>query len=357
MGGARALGLDREIGSIEAGKRADLVVLDYRAFGLTPTLDPDPEPRLSRPREGRGDRARRRPRRGGRAPARPRGRRRARRRRPGRRHRGLAPLRREVRRHHGGDSDASAAPERRSMASAAELRARIKVCMFDQYGTVVDMQAGLTAVDRPVPPREGLDGRSRTAFVTWWRRTHFENSMIDALLQREHTPVPGDRPPVAGLGPRARRDPAHAWTRCATWWPRSSGCVRFRRSPPPSPASSAGSGSPCSRTAIPDMLEAAKPHHGIPFDAVISAAVANAFKPHVATYTRAAEIMGVPMHEVLFVANHAFDCIGAKSAGHARRVRRPPQAALRRDAAPARPHRRRHDGARGCPRRARTVPG
>jgi hypothetical protein len=30
------------------------------------------------------------------------------------------------------------------MASAAELRARIEVCMFDQYGTVVDMQAGLT---------------------------------------------------------------------------------------------------------------------------------------------------------------------------------------------------------------------
>ena len=26
------------------------------------------------------------------------------------------------------------------------------------------------------------------SFVTWWRRTHFENSMIDALLHREHTP-------------------------------------------------------------------------------------------------------------------------------------------------------------------------
>jgi FMN phosphatase YigB (HAD superfamily) len=43
-------------------------------------------------------------------------------------------------------------------------------------------------------------------------------------------------------------------------------------------------------------------------------AVANAFKPHVATYTKAAEIVGVRMDEVLFIANHAFDCIGAKSA-------------------------------------------
>jgi 2-haloacid dehalogenase len=65
----------------------------------------------------------------------------------------------------------------------------------------------------------------------------------------------------------------------------------------------------------PDMLETAKAFHRIPFDAVISVAVANSFKPHVATYTKAAELMSVRMEEVLFVANHAFDCIGAKSAG------------------------------------------
>ena len=65
----------------------------------------------------------------------------------------------------------------------------------------------------------------------------------------------------------------------------------------------------------PDMLEAAKQYHRIPFDRVISVAEANAFKPHVATYTKAAELIGVQLDEVLFVANHAFDCIGAKSAG------------------------------------------
>ena len=40
MGGAEALGMGAGIGSIEPGKRADLQMLDYRRFGLTPTLDP-----------------------------------------------------------------------------------------------------------------------------------------------------------------------------------------------------------------------------------------------------------------------------------------------------------------------------
>src|ERR1700760_3738117 len=58
--------------------------------------------------------------------------------------------------------------------------------MFDQYGTVVDMQGGLREFAAPFLKAKGWTG-DPNAFVTWWRRTHFENSMIDALLGRQHT--------------------------------------------------------------------------------------------------------------------------------------------------------------------------
>src|SRR5438093_11416994 len=68
-----------------------------------------------------------------------------------------------------------------------DLRSAVEVCMFDQYGTVVDMQSGLVEVATPYLKSKGWPGNPNS-FVTWWRRTHFENSMIDALLQRDHTP-------------------------------------------------------------------------------------------------------------------------------------------------------------------------
>jgi len=64
-----------------------------------------------------------------------------------------------------------------------------------------------------------------------------------------------------------------------------------------------------------DMLKAAGPHIGFPFDHVISAQEAGHFKPHWKTYAKAEEIIGSDRSSILFVANHVFDCIGAKSYG------------------------------------------
>jgi 2-haloacid dehalogenase len=199
------------------------------------------------------------------------------------------------------------------MADIGELKRTIKVCMFDQYGTVVDMQTGLTEIATPYLKAKGWSG-SPDAFVTWWRRTHFENSMIDALLHKAHTPYReiGHRS-VAHVLERAgipyTLDEVRALVaeieklRCFPEVPEALMRLKTRYK------------LVVLSNGDPDMLEAAKPHHGIPFDRVISVAEASSFKPHVATYTKAAELVGVRMDEVLFVANHAFDCIGAKSAG------------------------------------------
>ncbi len=194
-----------------------------------------------------------------------------------------------------------------------ELRAKIRVLMFDQYGTVVDMQSGLVEAVTPYLTSKGWNGRP-DAFVTWWRRTHFENSMIDGLLHREHIPY------------RRIGEISVDYTLERAGIAHTEEEVRFLvaqieklRPFPDVPAALAQLHRRYQLAVLsngdPDMLEAARPYHGIAFDHIISVATAGAFKPHVATYIRAAQIVGVAMDEILFVANHAFDCVGAKAAG------------------------------------------
>ena len=193
------------------------------------------------------------------------------------------------------------------------LRASIKICMFDQYGTVVAMQSGLTEIATPFLKKKGWSGNP-SSFVTWWRRTHFENSMIDALLHRDHTPY-------REIG---HRSVAHVMDRAGIEYTMDEvrylvGEIEKLRCFPEVPEALARLQTKYKLVVLSngdrDMLETAKRYHKIPFDKVISVAEANSFKPHVATYTKAAEIMGVRMDEVLFVANHAFDCIGAQAQG------------------------------------------
>ena len=199
------------------------------------------------------------------------------------------------------------------MADAAALRQKIKVCMFDQYGTLVDMQGGLREVVTPFLAAKGWSGNPNS-FVTWWRRTHFENSMIDALLHRAHMPYREiGHLSLQQVMRRAGID--HTMDEV-----RDLVAAIERLKPFPEVPAALDRLRTRYRIAVlsngdPDMLAAAKPYHGLAYDVTISVAEANAFKPHVATYTRAADILRVPMDQVLFVANHEFDCVGAKAAG------------------------------------------
>ena len=200
------------------------------------------------------------------------------------------------------------------MATIDSLKRDIKVLVFDQYGTIVDMQKGLVEAATPFLKQKGWGGKPGS-FVTWWRRTHFENSMIDALCDRGHTPY-------REIGQRAV---AYVMDRCGINY--TSDEVRAlvaeieRLKPfPDVVAALAQLRSHGYKLAIlsngdRDMLAAAGPHIGFAFDHVISVEEAGYFKPHWKTYAKAEKIIGANRTAILFVANHAFDCIGAKSYG------------------------------------------
>jgi 2-haloacid dehalogenase len=189
----------------------------------------------------------------------------------------------------------------------------VHTLMFDLYGTVVDMQGGLSRAVAPYLSRKEWHGQP-DALVTWWRRSLFESSMVDALLHRDHTLY-------RELGERAldytltRADIDHTEDEVREL---TSEIVRLR--PFPEVVQALKKLTNCYQLTTlsdgdPDMLDAARPCIGFGFDLMISTAQAGSFKPHVATYRMAAEQVGAAPDKILYVAGHPFDCIGAKAYG------------------------------------------
>lgn len=191
----------------------------------------------------------------------------------------------------------------------------LKYLTFDLYGTVVDMQDGLVEMVTPFLKDKGWDGRPNQ-FVTWWRRTHFENSMIDALCDRGHTLY-------REIG---HRSVSHVMDRAGIVY--STDDVHWlvaqieKLRPFPDVLEALGRLKTRYRLAIlsngdRDMLRNAAPYVGFEFDATISVEEAGYFKPHFATYAKTAELLDEAPARIMHVANHPFDCIGAKAAGMA----------------------------------------
>ncbi len=179
----------------------------------------------------------------------------------------------------------------------------ITVLTFDQYGTIVDMQTGLTEAVTPFLHAKGWSGEPHR-FVTWWRRTHYEDSMIDALCNQGHTPY-------REIGHRAV---AHVMRRAGIAYTPND--VRWLVSqietlrPFPEVIAALHKLQTRYRLVIlsngdRDMLEHAKPYLGFAFDQTISVEEAGYFKPHFATYQKAAALIGEDRSRIMHIANHA----------------------------------------------------
>ncbi|MEL6374357.1 MAG: haloacid dehalogenase type II [Pseudomonadota bacterium] len=206
------------------------------------------------------------------------------------------------------------------MATITDLLQReTRALVFDLYGTVVDMQGGLVEIATPFLQDKGWEG-DPNQFVTWWRRTHFEDSMIDALCDRGHTPY-------RQVGHRAvsqvmeRAGIAHDQDEVRALVGAIETLNPFPEVVDAMARLKEGYKLFVLSNGDRDMLEVARAHLvDIDFDDVISVQEAGYFKPHAMTYQTAEDVIGLDHPEIersgiLFVANHAFDCIGAKAHG------------------------------------------
>jgi 2-haloacid dehalogenase len=150
--------------------------------------------------------------------------------------------------------------------------------------------------------------------VTWWRRTHFESSMIDALLRREHTPYREIGRQALAL--TLERASVHHTDAEVT---RLVSEIERLRPFPDVPEALARLSGRYRLTVLsngdPDMLGRGIAFAGLRFERSISAAEAGSFKPDAVTYRTAAELLGLEVQRILFVASHAFDCVGAGACG------------------------------------------
>ncbi|GGG12969.1 haloacid dehalogenase [Rhodococcoides trifolii] len=199
----------------------------------------------------------------------------------------------------------------------------VRAALFDVFGTVVDWRTGIAGhVDEWMDTR-GVTGVDSFAFADEWRSRydpsmrevregrrpfarldvlHREN-LVEVLLSHRITASDDD---VDALN--------SSWHALPAWPDSVAGITRMKSAMIVAPLSNGNV------SLLLDMAKAA----GIPWDAVLGAEVAHAYKPTPDAYLRTADILGLAPEECLMVAAHNSDLKAAQQCGFGTAfVRRP----------------------------------
>jgi len=193
----------------------------------------------------------------------------------------------------------------------------VKALVFDVFGTVVDWRSGVARDARAFLGRHGKAGVDPHAFADAWRRRyqpameqvragHRPFTRLDVLHRENLDGVLRDH----GLDPAAIEAEEldwlnRAWHRLDPWPDTIPGLLRLRARHFLAPLSNGNI------LLLANMAKRA----GIPWDAVLGAEVAQAYKPQREAYTRTAEVLALAPSEVALVAAHNGDLAAARKAG------------------------------------------
>lgn len=190
----------------------------------------------------------------------------------------------------------------------------VKALVFDTFGTVVDWRGGIAREARRFLAAQGRSEIDPLAFADAWRRK-YQPAMeavrsgrrpftrLDVLHRENLDALLADHGITAE---EAARDALNrAWHRLDPWPDAIPGLLRLRPRFFLAPLSNGNI------LLLANMAKRA----GIPWDAILGAEAAQAYKPQPESYTRTAEILGLAPGEVALVAAHNGDLAAARNAG------------------------------------------
>lgn len=187
--------------------------------------------------------------------------------------------------------------------------------IFDVFGTVVDWRSGVAREAARFFDRKGIDA-DPLAFADAWRgeyqpameRIRAGGRAYVALdtLHRENLDIVLDRFGLSGRFSRSERAEFNrAWEKLPPWPDSVPGLTRLKRR---------FIIAPCSNGSIALMTRLAK-FGGLPWDAIVGAEIARAYKPQPEVYLRSCEALALSPGEVVMVAAHNSDLAAARSCG------------------------------------------
>jgi len=192
---------------------------------------------------------------------------------------------------------------------------RIKACLFDVFGTVVDWRTSVSRDLAAYAKQKGLPALDWVEFTMEWRKL-YQPSMDEVrsgrrawtildVLHRESLETLVKRYGIKNLTEADLEYMNRAWHRLTPWPDVIEGLTRLKKK---------YIIAPCSNGNIALMVNLAK-HSGLPWDAILGAETAGAYKPLAAAYLTSCRHLGLKPGEVVMVAAHNSDLKAAKAQG------------------------------------------
>jgi 2-haloacid dehalogenase len=191
----------------------------------------------------------------------------------------------------------------------------IRACLFDVFGTVVDWRTSVSRDLAAFAKNKGIRGIDWLEFAVEWRKL-YQPSMEEVrsgrraftildVLHRESLDQLVSRYKLQGLAEADIDHMNRAWHRLEPWPDAVPGLARLKTK---------FIIAPCSNGNIALMVNLAK-RAGLPWDCVLGAETARAYKPMPDAYLRSCAQLGLAPGLVMMVAAHNNDLRAAKAQG------------------------------------------